>query len=192
MRLLCLDTETTGFDPHHDRWIEVGAIEAVTSNGNDVDVGCFSSLIAGTRRVPFAVRGLTGIDDKALREAPEERQVIEQVAKAMARVDAVVCWNAAFDRSFVVAAFERCAVPLPAVPWWCALELARKRRPDLPSHRLVDVAAALGVDAGRSHRALDDARATLAVWRALQPRAQATSTSTTPEPAAVGVLALFR
>jgi DNA polymerase III epsilon subunit-like protein len=187
VRVLVLDTETTGFDPQGDRWIEVGMIEAV----GGVDVGCFSSLIASPRSVPCFVRGLTGLDDQALREAPDEREVIAQVARSIERVDAVVCWNAAFDRSFVVAAFDRCGIALPAVPWRCALELARQQRPELPSHRLVDVAVSLGIDAGRSHRALDDAKATLAVWRALQPK-QTTTTTTTTEPAPTGALALFR
>ena len=198
MRLLALDTETTGFDPRDDRWIEVAAIEAVANDQVDVDVGCFQTLVAGDRPVPWAVRGLTGIDESQRREAPNEAHAVELVSKALARVDAVVCWNAAFDRSFVAAAFLRCGVAFPAVPWWCALELSRARRPDLGSHRLVDVVTALGLDAGRSHRALDDARATLAVWRALQVRPSSSSSSPSPSPSpaapgpTTGALALFR
>ncbi len=186
--MLALDTETTGLDPRSDRWIEVGAVEAVVG-GDDVDVGCFSSLIACPRPLPVAVRGLTGIDERSLLVAPAEGQVVELVARALSRVDAVVCWNATFDRSFVVAAFERSGRAFPLVPWWCALELARKRRPELPRHRLVDVAALMGIESGRSHRALDDARTTLGIWRALQPRDAATPD---PAPASMGALALFR
>lgn len=199
MRLLFLDTETTGLYPAADRWIEVAAIEAVVSDidvGLDVTVGWFSTLIAGALPLPVAVQSLTGIDNKSLLQAPAEHHAVTLVGAALCRVDAVVCWNAAFDRAFVHAAFARCGVAFPTVPWWCALAVSRKRRPDLRSHRLIDVAAVLGIDPGRSHRAMEDARTTLAVWRALHPIASSTtgttgSTEAEAEPAQ-GSLALFR
>jgi DNA polymerase III epsilon subunit-like protein len=170
-RVLFLDTETTGLDAGADRVIEVGVVEVK----GDVDVGAWSSLVRADQAVPARVTQITGITDAMTAAGIAERDAVVVLAAMFARVDAVVAWNAAFDRAFVAAAFARAGITLPSTPWFCALEAARLRRPDLKGYRLDLVARDLGVATGRSHRALDDARCALHVWRALPSSSPASS-----------------
>jgi DNA polymerase III epsilon subunit-like protein len=178
VRALVLDTETTGLDPQTDRVIEIGVVEA----SGDVDISCWSTLVRADVPVPARVTELTGITSAMAALGAQESAAIDALSRLLAQVDIVVAWNAGFDRAFVSAAFFRCGRPLPSTPWTCALEAARLCRPDLKGYRLDLVARDLGVDTGHSHRALDDARTALRIWRALAPlqRAVASSASTPP------------
>jgi DNA polymerase-3 subunit epsilon len=89
-----LDTETTGFSPHSERIIEIGAIRYI----NDVEVDRFTSLIrpyteslirkyeisefealAGTQGITYLddpyITELTGITNEMLADAPTARQI---------------------------------------------------------------------------------------------------------------------
>jgi DNA polymerase-3 subunit epsilon len=179
-RVLVLDTETTGLDPAVDRVIEIGVVEVK----GDVEVGTWCSLVDAGVGVPGRVTQITGITDAMVAVGLHERDAVAVLGGMLARVDAVVAWNAAFDRDFVAAAFARSGVALPPTPWFCALEAARQRRPDLKGYRLDLVARDLGIPTGRSHRALDDARSALHVWRALPSTPAASSSASAPSPVA--------
>ena len=174
-RVLVLDTETTGLDAAADRVIEIGVVEVK----GDVEVGTWCSLVHADVGVPGRVTQITGITDAMVAAGLREIDAVDVLAGMLARVDAVVAWNAAFDRAFVAAAFARAGVAMPPTPWFCALEAARLRRPDLKGYRLDLVARDLGIPTGRSHRALDDARCALHVWRAL-PTTAAPTTAASP------------
>jgi DNA polymerase-3 subunit alpha (Gram-positive type) len=163
VRALVLDTETTGLDAANDRVLEVAVVES----WGDVDVACWSTLVRVDGPVPPRVTELTGIDAVMAAAGADEAVAVDVLGGMLARVDAVVAWNAGFDQAFVAAMFRRCGRTLPSTPWLCALAAARARRPDLKGYRLDLVARDLGVPTGRSHRALDDAQCALRVWRTL-------------------------
>ncbi|MBM4279681.1 MAG: 3'-5' exonuclease [Deltaproteobacteria bacterium] len=163
VRALVLDTETTGLDAAADRVLEVAVVES----WGDVDVGCWSTLVRVDGGVPTRVTELTGITTAMVAAGVDEAVAVAALTALLERVEVVVAWNAPFDRAFVAALFGRCGCALPPTPWVCALEAARARRPDLKGYRLDLVARDLGIATGRSHRALDDARCALSVWRAL-------------------------
>jgi DNA polymerase-3 subunit epsilon len=167
MRLLAIDTETTGLSFEHDRLIELGLVLFDDEAG--CDVGHASVLVNPGGLVAPAIRELTGVSSTMAAAGVDEGAALELLGWWMARCDVVIAWNAPFDRGIIAAAAARTSTTLPARPWRCALELAQRLHPEWPRHRLGDAVVALGVSTRPTHRALDDARAALAVWLELAP-----------------------
>lgn len=177
MRVLAIDTETTGLSPDADRLIELGIV-LHDDGDHDVgsgDVGQASVVINPGRPLPAEVARLTGLSTAQLQAGVDEGSALELLAFWMARCDVVIAWNAPFDRAMIAAAAARTTTTLPSRPWRCAMDVARQAHPEWARHRLQDAVTALGLDVTPSHRALDDARAALAVWRRLVPVAPTTT-----------------
>ncbi len=153
-----LDLETTGFDPGCDEIIEAAVVVA---RGPEV-IERWSSLVRPLRPIPFETTQLTGIDDAMVADAPP----IARVGADLARIvggRTIVAHNAAFDRTFLEHSASGAA--RLASPWIDSLEIVRIALPRLRSHRLPDLARAFGIDAGRGHRAADDAATLFSIWR---------------------------
>jgi DNA polymerase-3 subunit epsilon len=84
----------------------------------------------------------------------------------------LVAHNAGFDIGFLKAAAQRCDIVWPRPPVLCTVRLARRvlTREEAPSVRLAALAALFGAATRPTHRALDDARATVDVLHALIER----------------------
>lgn len=84
----------------------------------------------------------------------------------------LVAHNAGFDVGFLRAAAERCEIRWPRTQVLCTVRLARwvLSREEAPSVALAALARLFAVAAQPSHRALDDARATVDVLHALIER----------------------
>ena len=84
----------------------------------------------------------------------------------------LVAHNAGFDIGFLRAAAERCRLPWPRPQVLCTVRLARRvlSREEAPSVRLAALARLFAVTTQPTHRALDDARATVDVLHALIER----------------------
>ena len=89
-----------------------------------------------------------------------------------ARGAVLVAHNAGFDIGFLRAAAERCQIAWPRPPVLCTVRLARRvlTRDEAPSVRLSALARLFGAATTPTHRALDDARATVDVLHALIER----------------------
>jgi DNA polymerase-3 subunit epsilon len=89
-----------------------------------------------------------------------------------ARGAVLVAHNAGFDIGFLRAAAERCHLVWPKPPVLCTVKLARRvlSRDEAPSVRLSALARLFGAATTPTHRALDDARATVDVLHALIER----------------------
>jgi len=148
---VALDLETTGLDPERDRVIEVGAVVFTAAGVQDR----LERLADPGRSVPEAVLRLTGIDPEDLARAPASRTALLELA-GLLRGRQAVGHGARLDVDFLVAA-----------GLWPAggeildtLDVARILMPGAASHSLPALAAQLGLDQPRPHRALDDADAT--------------------------------
>jgi DNA polymerase-3 subunit epsilon len=76
----------------------------------------------------------------------------------------LVAHNAAFDLGFLKAASKHTSIPLSHVGVVCTLQLSRQLgERGQANHKLVSLCAEFGVDPGRAHHALHDARAAGAV-----------------------------
>ena len=174
-----VDTETTGLD-RYSCVIEAAALRV---RGGQVTAE-FSTLIQPPRRElyrngewqegfvePFITQ-LTGITDTMLETAPLPETALPQLLDFLGD-DPILGHNVHFDVNMLYDDLTRClGRPLPN-DYFDTLRLSRRLLPQLPHHRLGDVAAALGVPYLGAHRALGDCRITQACYLALRDLAHA-------------------
>ena len=163
-RIVVFDTETTGIDFDTDRIIELGAV-ALEKEGETGSLNCLIRLPQGHRLPPFIV-DLTGITDEEL----AQKGVSEEEAGAAfchllegAKRPLLVAYNAQFDLNFLYWFLKKSgnAQVLRLPRFLDALTVYKDRR-DYP-HKLCNAIEAyhLEDEAVNSHRAVDDARATV-------------------------------
>ena len=70
----------------------------------------------------------------------------------------VIAHNASFDVHVLCSTLEHFGIEIPDFTYLCTVILSQKAYPDLPSHKLNNLAEALGIDFNH-HRAYDDAYA---------------------------------
>ena len=168
VRVVVVDTETTGLSVRNGgRVIEIGAV-AVEQG---IIVAELSTLINTATLISYGARRIHGISQQMLVGRPVPSEVWPWFLE-FAGSSPLVAHNAAFDRSFVQHELELLGLVLPN-QWHCTVQLARKKLPRLPNHRLETVYSALlgrvPVDV-QQHRALDDARMAAQVWVELQQK----------------------
>lgn len=153
-----VDIETTGYDPRHDRIIEIAA---AIVRGPDI-VDRFSLLVDPLSAVPHEITKLTGITPEMLKGQVTAEAAVSRLVEFVGERD-IVAHNASFDRSFIETVTGRHAF---RGAWLDSLQLVRIALPRLRSHRLADLADAFGVSPdGPAHRALPDVEALAAIWR---------------------------
>ena len=169
-RIVVFDTETTGIEPGKDRIIELGAVslEAGAETGS---LDALVRLPEGVRLSPFIVE-LTGItDEQLLAEGVDQREAAEDFCRLLEGCERplLVAYNAQFDLNFLYHFLRPCgrADVLRLPRFLDALTVYRDRR-DYPQKLCNAIEAyGLGDTAVNSHRAVDDARATVALLRAM-------------------------
>ncbi|MQA09432.1 MAG: DEDD exonuclease domain-containing protein [Pseudonocardiaceae bacterium] len=160
------DLETTGGSAEGDAITEIGAVKV---RGGE-QLGEFGTLVDPQRGIPPEVVRLTGITQAMVHGAPTIDVVLPSFLEFAG--DAVlVAHNAGFDTGFLRAACQRHGYPRPRSSVLCTVRLARRilSRQDTPSCRLSALATLFGARTP-THRALDDARATVDVLHALLER----------------------
>lgn len=168
-----VDLETTGgrattsADGSRDAITEIGAVKV---RGGQV-LGEFATLVDPQRCIPPQIVQLTGITTAMVRDAPTIAAVLPMFLE-FAHGCVLVAHNAGFDIGFLRSAAEQCGLPWPRPPVVCTVKLARRvlTREEAPSVRLSTLAALVGSATRPTHRALDDARATVDVLHALIER----------------------
>ncbi|MDT5097142.1 MAG: polymerase subunit epsilon [Mycobacterium sp.] len=167
-----VDLETTGGratgDGHNvDAITEIGAVKV---RGGAV-LGELATLIDPGRSIPPQIVALTGITSAMVCDAPKIDSVLPAFLE-FSRGAVLVAHNAGFDIGFLRAAAERCQIAWPRPPVLCTVRLARRvlTRDEAPSVRLSALARLFGAATTPTHRALDDARATVDVLHGLIER----------------------
>lgn len=169
-RIVIFDTETTGIEFKTCRIIELGAV-ALEESGEVDSMDALIRLPEG-ETIPPVVVELTGITDLQLQsEGIGEQEAVEQFARLFegAERPLIVAYNAQFDLNFMAG----------LLPRWGQLDLLKrsrfldaltvyKDRRDYP-HKLCNAIEAyqLGDKVVNSHRAVDDARATVALMESM-------------------------
>ncbi|MFZ4516552.1 MAG: DEDD exonuclease domain-containing protein [Acidimicrobiia bacterium] len=162
-----IDLETTGAQPARCGITEIGAVKA---RGGEV-LGTFQTLINPGVAIPPMITVLTGITEAMVMPAPTIDQVLPTLLEFIG--DAVIIGhNVRFDVGFLNAAllgYGYDALPNRTID---TVRLARRLvRSEVPNCKLGTLAAHFRVTTTPSHRAFDDARATLEVFYALLERA---------------------
>lgn len=168
-RIVVFDTETTGIEFTTDEIIELGAVSLERGR----ETGSMDLLIrlSPGRTLPPFITDLTGITDSQLAsEGVEKAAACEAFCGLLEGVERplLVAYNAQFDLNFLyrfLRPFGR-AEALKKPRFLDALTVYRDRR-DYP-HKLCNAIETYGLtDAVNSHRAVDDARATVQLLEAM-------------------------
>ena len=162
-----VDLETTGGSSESDRITEIGAVKI---RGGEV-IGELATLVDPGRAIPPLIVEITGITTAMVCGAPSIERVLPSFLEFAAGA-VLVAHNAPFDVGFLRAASQRCGMAWPQFKVLCTVKLARRvlTRDEAPTVRLSALAALFKATTQPTHRALDDARATVDVLHALLER----------------------
>jgi len=170
--IVALDLETTGLSPQFDAIIEIGAVKfaiieigAVKFKGSRNE-GEFHSLVNPGREIPPEITQLTGITNNMVANAPRIDKVLPQLVQFVGDAP-VLGHNVRFDLGFVQKYnYLRNNAEIDT------FDLASVLLPKMGRYSLGSLAVALKIPLPATHRALDDARVTAALFRLLAPLAE--------------------
>ncbi len=150
-----------------DAITEIGAVKV----RGGVVLGEFATLVDPQRSIPPQIVQLTGITTAMVCDAPTIAAVLPMFLE-FAHGAVLVAHNARFDMGFLRAAAAQCGIRWGRPQSLCTVQLARRvlTREEAPSVRLAALARLFAVANEPTHRALDDARATVEVLHALIER----------------------
>src|SRR5581483_9342793 len=154
---VAIDIETTGLDESRDSIIEIAAAKF---KGNRVEDE-WSSLINPNRHIPEFITQLTGIDDAMLRQAPRVRDVAHEL-EAFVGDAPIVGHNVRFDVGFL-----QKQIPFAFNEIIDTYELAAVLLPTASRYNLGSLGKELGILLPATHRAMDDAKVTMAAFNRL-------------------------
>ncbi len=155
--LVALDLETTGLDPARDAIIEIGAVRFRDGRIEDE----LNQLVNPGRPLPSFITSLTGITDEMLADAPRINEVLGPVQDFVGDLP-ILGHQVAFDLGFL----QRKGL-FPDNPPLDTYDLAAVVLPDAGRYSLGGLASHLQIPQRDAHRALEDARTTMQVYRRL-------------------------
>jgi DNA polymerase III subunit epsilon len=160
---VAFDLETTGLMAETDRIVEIGAVRFL---GNGQEIGRFQRLVNPQRPMSPAAFAIHGISDHDLADAPPASEVLPEFLAFLEEPHktTLLAHNASFDAGFLGRELARAGLSTPAYSLFDTLALARRRLPQLTSHRLDSLAQALGLDPAGAHRALADSLRVKDIW----------------------------
>ncbi len=157
---VCIDLETTGLDPKRDRIIEIGAVKVERGE----TTGEWEAFVNPERKLEERIVELTGIRDEQLAGAKKIAELLPEFFSFLG--DHVLLGHSVlFDFSFLkkAAVNERMTFERQGID---TLKIARKYLKDLESRSLDSLCRHYGIG-HNAHRALEDARATVILYRKL-------------------------
>ncbi len=162
-----LDLETTGGAPDGNGITEVGAVKV---RGGE-ELGQFATLVNPGGPIPPLITAMTGITHAMVAPAPVIDEVLPALLEFLSGA-VLVAHNAPFDTGFLKAACQRHGYRWPAPPVVDTAMLARRvlLNDEVPNHQLGTLARYFRTRTTPTHRAFDDARATVEVLHALLGR----------------------
>ncbi|MFC7535401.1 DEDD exonuclease domain-containing protein [Actinoplanes sp. GCM10030250] len=162
-----LDLETTGGAADGAGITEIGAVKVRAG----ARLGEFATLVNPGEPLPPFITVLTGITEAMLRPAPPIETVLPTLLEFL-RGAVLVAHNAPYDVGFLKAACARHGYPWPQMRVLDTAALARRAltRDEVPNRKLGTLAHFFRSTVTPTHRALDDAKATVDVLHGLIER----------------------
>jgi DNA polymerase III subunit epsilon len=156
-----LDIESSGGKLNEEAIIEIALFRF---DGKEV-VDQLISLVHTDRPIQSYVQSMTGITPNMLTRAPRFHEIAKRIVEITDGA-VLVGHGVSFDYRMLKMEFERLGYPfekstIDTVNW------SRKLFPDLDSYKLANLCDTLGIWLPRSHRAGDDARATVDLFKRL-------------------------
>ena len=166
-----LDLETSGGSPRLGAGItEIGVVKV---RGGKI-LGTFQSFVDPGHALPYFITELTGITDAMLVSAPFIDEILPTLFEFLGSADetVVVAHNSPFDLSFLKAASLAHDMAWPEYQTVDTARLARAvlDRDEVINCKLSTLAQFFGAETSPTHRALDDAMATVDVLHGLIER----------------------
>ncbi|MDU0348273.1 exonuclease domain-containing protein, partial [Actinomyces sp. MRS3W] len=162
-----VDLETTGGGPGAHAITEIGAVKV---RGGVVDSE-FSTLVNPGAAIPAQITIMTGITNAMVATAPPVDRALTSFlewAQLAGPGTVAVAHNARFDVGHLRGAARALGLPWEEPTVLDTLAISRRAwaRTEVPNHKLGTLAAFVGSPTRPTHRALDDARATVDVLHA--------------------------
>jgi DNA polymerase-3 subunit epsilon len=172
---VALDLETTGLMAETDRIVEIGAVRFCRDGQ---EVGRFQRLVNPQRPMSPAAYAIHGLSDLDLADAAPAHEILPEFLSFLGDPGrtALLAHNAAFDAGFLGRELRLAGLVAPSHSLFDTLALARRRLPQLASHRLGNLARVLGLDPAGAHRALADSLRVKAIWLHLGGASEAENT----------------
>ncbi|MDP9807108.1 DNA polymerase-3 subunit epsilon [Trueperella bonasi] len=165
-----VDLETTGGKPGLNAITEFGAVKV---RGGDV-IDEFTTLVNPGVVIPPQITVLTGITNSMVALAPDISEVMPNFLRFIGDDPdlVLVAHNANFDIGHLRGACAELGLEFPKRKIVDTVRLARKTftRDETPNYKLATLARLCGAEVQPTHRALDDARATVDVLHAILSR----------------------
>jgi DNA polymerase-3 subunit epsilon len=166
-----VDLETTGTSPSAGAMItEIGAVKI---RGGEV-LGEFHTLVNPGSPIPPFITVLTGITDAMVAPAPLFHEVLPAFLEFCGPADEtiLIAHNAPFDIGFLKAAADSNGYSWPNFRVLDTVKIARRTlaKDETPNVKLGTLAQYFGLQEEPTHRALDDARATVHIFHHLLER----------------------
>ncbi|MCX7324523.1 MAG: DUF294 nucleotidyltransferase-like domain-containing protein [Hyphomicrobiales bacterium] len=162
LQALALDTETTGLDIRKARVIEIGL------SGHNLP-GAWSRLINPEVPIAPASTSIHGITDAMVADAPRFGEVWGE-ARGLIGSHVIIGHSLGFDLAILKGECQRAGLDWQEPVWLDTRFLAIVLGARLPDFSIGALCAWLDLPAIANHRALADAQATSAVFRAMAPR----------------------
>jgi len=155
--IVAIDIETTGLSEERDAIIEIGAVKF---KGHRMEAE-WSSLINPGKHIPEFISGLTGITDAEVRNAPKFRDIAQDLEAFVGNAP-IVGHNVRFDLGFL----QKAGI-LQYNEVIDTYELAAVLMPTASRYNLGALGKQLGILLPATHRAMDDAKVTVAAFNKL-------------------------
>lgn len=152
---IILDLETTGLDPCYDEIIEIAAIKI----RNGIITEDFETLIKPSQDINEFITNLTGISNEMVSNAPCITGVLPKLFDFIGK-DVLLGHNVNFDINFLYDNADRFLKNSLSNNFIDTLRLSRKAFPELPHHRLIDMAEYFNISPNGYHRAMKDCQTT--------------------------------
>lgn len=160
-RYVAIDVETTGLSEKTDRVVEFAAVDlsSFVDNGKVLDgsqkVNALRFLFNPEMPMPRMASSINNLYDKDLKDQPLFSEKAHEIKEFLSGAT-LVAHNAAFDKKFIVAEFQRAGIEFRCRTA-CTLKKARASLPGRRSYKLEDLNKDFGIHSGKAHSALDDA-----------------------------------
>lgn len=156
---VALDLETTGLSPEKDQILEIGALKV--ENGIVTDT--YETLVQCPQGINMRIQELTGITDEMAATGITEARAVQELLE-FCRGYVILGHNVPFDYGFVKAAALRCGIKYHTQVI-DTLKIARKLLTNVEKKSLEYLCQHYHIETKASHRALEDARAAMELYK---------------------------
>lgn len=181
-KFVAFDLETTGLNKDKDEIIEIGAVKFTLIEEAGVIkpkiLSKFQTFVNPNILIPDEATNVNHITNKMVEGAPNINTCLQKFTGFCGLDTILVAHNANFDAGFLRVAYEKNPQLIPANPIIDSLKIARTIMPELPDHKLGNIATmfkkrnliSMQIAPGEMHRAVYDCEMLMEVLVAILRR----------------------